>query len=111
MQALIDENLVNESMGAKIIASATIACKIIKAPIPKTIHWRRSIQQLLSNEAVVCHIFMQITIFVIHFICSSIEPHQLCNLLIFGIIPTTFFLLLYRISPINMTTKIFYYIL
>lgn len=39
-------------MGARILASATIACKVIKATIPKTIHWRRSIQQLLSNEAV-----------------------------------------------------------
>lgn len=52
MEAIIDEGLVNEPMGAKILAKSTIACKLVYAPIPRTIHWRRSIQQLLSNEAV-----------------------------------------------------------
>lgn len=52
MQALIDEDLIEQPMGSKILSSATVACKVIKAPIPRTILWRRGNQQLLSSEAV-----------------------------------------------------------
>lgn len=39
-------------MGSQILSSAAVACKVIKAPIPRTIQWRRGNQQLLSSEAV-----------------------------------------------------------
>lgn len=52
MEALIDADLVKEPMGAKLLTKSIIAYKLIKAPIARTIHWRRSVQQLLSDEVV-----------------------------------------------------------
>lgn len=53
VQAIIDEEFTNEPAGSKIIATATIGYKLIKADIPRTIYWQRSVQQTLvgaNNE-------------------------------------------------------------
>lgn len=60
VQAIIDEDLTNESMGSKILAAANISYKLTNSVIPRTIYWQRTEQQTLKGaDNQVCFAFQK----------------------------------------------------
>lgn len=75
VQAIIDERLANEAMGARILAISTINCKTTELPVPRTIYWRRSVQQILTatNNEVRNNTILVSTRFLFIFAADSFE--------------------------------------
>lgn len=49
IQAIIDEDLTNETIGSKIVSASNVGYNLTKSLIPRSIYWQRSVQQTLKG--------------------------------------------------------------